>query len=46
MKNTVKIDPIEKELMEVAKGPEENLDYLNEFRIWNILLSFYGLDAI
>ena len=41
-----KIDLVELEMMEVLRGPVENIDYAEEFRYWNYLLSFYGLDAI
>ena len=37
---------IEIEMMEVLRGPVENLEHAEEFRYWNYLLSFYGLDAI
>lgn len=37
---------VEVEMMEVARGPVENLDHMEEFHYWNTLLSFYGLDAI
>lgn len=37
---------IEVEMMEVLRGPVENLKHLDEFHFWNVLLSFYGLDAI
>lgn len=41
-----KIDLVEVEMFEVLRGPVENIDHLDEFRYWNYLLSFYGLDAI
>ena len=37
---------VEVEMMEVLRGPVENLEHLDEFHYWNTLLSFYGLDAI
>lgn len=37
---------IELEVMEAMRGPETNLDHLDEFHYWNTILSFYGLDAI
>lgn len=37
---------IEIECMEAMRGPVENIDHIEEFRYWNYLLSFYGLDAI
>lgn len=41
-----KVNLVEVEMMEVARGPIENLDHMEEFHYWNTLLSFYGLDAI
>ena len=41
-----KMDLVEVECMEAMRGPLENLDHYEEFHYWNILLSFYGLDAI
>ena len=41
-----KINLVEVEMMEVLRGPVENLDHMEEFHFWNTLLSFYGLDAI
>ena len=41
-----KMDLVEVEMMEVLRGPVENIDHLDKFRYWNYLLSFYGLDAI
>ena len=41
-----KTDLVEVEMMEVLRGPVENIDHIEEFRYWNYLLSFYGLDAI
>ena len=41
-----KVNLIEVEMMEVLRGPVENLDHMEEFHYWNTLLSFYGLDAI
>ena len=41
-----KVNLVEIEMMEVMRGPIENLDHMEEFHYWNILLSFYGLDAI
>lgn len=41
-----KIDLVELEMMEVLRGPVENIDHAEEFHYWNTLLSFYGLDAI
>lgn len=41
-----KMDLVEIECMEAMRGPLENLDHYEEFHYWNILLSFYGLDAI
>lgn len=41
-----KLDLIEVEMLEVLRGSTENLEHLEEFRYWNYLLSFYGLDAI
>ena len=40
------INLVELEMMEVLRGPIENLDHMEEFHYWNTLLSFYGLDAI
>ena len=37
---------VEIEVMEAMRAPVENLDHAEEFRYWNYLLSFYGLDAI
>ena len=41
-----KMDLVEVEVLEALKGPVENIDHAEEFRYWNYLLSFYGLDAI
>ena len=41
-----KIDLVELEMLEVLRGPIENLDHYDEFHFWNTVLSFYGLDAI
>ena len=41
-----KIDLVELEMMEVLRGPVENIDHYEEFHYWNTLLSFYDLDAI
>lgn len=41
-----KLDLVEVEVMEALRGPVENIDHIEEFRYWNYLLSFYGLDAI
>ena len=41
-----KMDLVEVEVMEALRGPVENLDHVDEFHFWNMLLSFYGLDAI
>ena len=41
-----KIDLVEVEVLEALRGPVENIDHTEEFRYWNYLLSFYGLDAI
>lgn len=41
-----KVNLVEVEMMEVIRGPVENLDHMEEFHYWNTLLSFYGLDAI
>ena len=37
---------IEVEMLEVARGPIENLEHMEEFHFWNTVLSFYDLDAI
>ena len=41
-----KMDLVEIEVMEAMRGPMENIDHAEEFRYWNYILSFYGLDAI
>lgn len=41
-----KMDLVEVEVMEAMRGPMENIDHAEEFRYWNYILSFYGLDAI
>ena len=41
-----KIYFVEVEVLEAMRGPVENIDHIEEFRYWNYLLSFYGLDAI
>ena len=41
-----KANLVEAEMMEVARGPVENLEHIEEFHYWNTLLSFYELDAI
>lgn len=46
MNNKNRMKTIEKELKEVARGPKENLEHLEEFRFWNIVLGLCGLDAI
>ena len=41
-----KVNFVEVEMLEVMRGPVENLEHLDEFHFWNTVLSFYGLDAI
>ena len=41
-----KVNFVEVEMLEIMRGPVENLEHLDEFHFWNTLLSFYGLDAI